>query len=96
MDRTENEMSSNPSIVGCVFAGSVTFSPSRCPAAYTDTRTNGRHFEALRSDGFRCHDIHIKFHEDWVRLSKVEWGGGGFTHTYITWRSHKPIFIFFK
>jgi hypothetical protein len=31
--------------------------------------------EVRRWDGLRCHDMHTKFHEEWFRHSKVNWGG---------------------
>jgi hypothetical protein len=31
-------------------------------------------------DGLRCHDIHTKFHRNWLRHSKVHGGGDSQTH----------------
>jgi hypothetical protein len=39
-----------------------------------DTHTRrlmGGIYEVPHSDGLRCHDIHTKFHENWLRLSKL-------------------------
>jgi hypothetical protein len=40
----------------------------------------GRIYEMCHLDGFRCHDIHTKFHNNWSRHSKAA-GGGGHTDT---------------
>jgi hypothetical protein len=36
-------------------------------------------YEVRLWDGLRYHDIHTKFHKDWLRHSEV--GGGGFLDT---------------
>jgi hypothetical protein len=36
-------------------------------------------YEVRLSNGFRCHDIHTKFHKGWLRHSEVAGGAG--THT---------------
>jgi hypothetical protein len=42
---------------------------------HTDTQTDGRNLRntPLR-DGFRRHEIHIKFYKDWFRHSKLDRG----------------------
>jgi hypothetical protein len=39
-------------------------------------------------------DIHINFHNDWFRHSKVH--KGRYTNTQTAWRSHKHIFLILK
>jgi hypothetical protein len=34
----------------------------------------GEIYEVRHSDGLIWHDTHAKFHEDWFRVSKVDWG----------------------
>jgi hypothetical protein len=41
---------------------------------HTDTQTNGRDLWICHWDGLKCHDIHTKFHKDWLRHSKVNKG----------------------
>jgi hypothetical protein len=54
-------------------------------------RLMGGIYKVYPWDGLRCHDIHIKFHKDWFRHSKVD--GGIYTDTQTGCRLHMPIFL---
>jgi hypothetical protein len=41
---------------------------------YTHTLVGGI-YEVRHCDGLRCHDIHTKFHKEWLKNSKVDRGG---------------------
>jgi hypothetical protein len=55
----------------CVFIAAVTFLPSRCPATivrYTYSHTDW--WEGIMKydvETLKCHDVHTKFHKDWLR-----------------------------
>jgi hypothetical protein len=51
--------------------------PNNDRVMYIQThRIIGGTYEVRRRDALRCHDVHTKFHEDWFRHSKVDWGRG--------------------
>jgi hypothetical protein len=99
-DRIEDDVSNSSSIVACVFVAAVTFLPSRCLATirgihiYTHILMGGI-YEVRRWDGLRCHDIHTKFHKDWLSHSKVH-RADTHTCTQTALWSHKPTFTFSK
>jgi hypothetical protein len=37
-------------------------------------------YKVCHSDGLSCHDIHMKFHKDWFRHSKIDKGGDSQKH----------------
>jgi hypothetical protein len=41
--------------------------------------------------GFRCHEIHTKFHKDWFRHSRLMWGRGRYRDTQTGRRSHNSL-----
>jgi hypothetical protein len=92
IDRTVNA-SNNSSIVACIRCRGNVFTeplPSTDMVRHVQThRLMGGIYELRRSDGCRCHDIHIKFERDWFRDSYGEWGGG-----YTPQGEVKPAFIF--
>jgi hypothetical protein len=97
-DQIENDASNNYSTVACVFVAAVKFLPSRCQATigiYTIYRQRLMWgiYEIRRWDGLRCHELHIRFHKDWFRNSKID--TGEYTDTQTAWKSHNPILIFF-
>jgi hypothetical protein len=50
--------------------------------------------EVRRWDRIICHDIHTKFHDDWLSHSKVDRGIYRHADTKIRWRSHNSNFVF--
>jgi hypothetical protein len=44
---------------------------------WRDTQTMEGLYEVYCEMGFRCHDVHVKFREDWFRHSEIGRGGGG-------------------
>jgi hypothetical protein len=66
----------NSFIFPCVFVAAVMFLPSRwlsTTGVYSYRhRLMGRIYELCLWDGLRCHDMHTKFHKDWLKNSKVD------------------------
>jgi hypothetical protein len=72
-----------------IFVATGTCLPNRCLASrgaihLTETLPcNDRRDSHTETDGLCCHDIHAKFHKDWLKYSKANfgWGVGRFTDT---------------
>jgi hypothetical protein len=74
--RIENDASSNSFTVACVFLAFFTE-----PLPSNDRRIHievhgmmGGIYDVRHWHRLRCYDIHPKFHKDWFRHSKVDWG----------------------
>jgi hypothetical protein len=76
----------------CLYSVSAVPLPSNYKGIHIQThRPMGGIYEVRRWDGLRCHDLHTKFHKDWVRHSEVY--RRGYTDTQTVRWSHKPTFI---
>jgi hypothetical protein len=71
----EKDASNNFSIVACVLVAATESLPSNVRGIQIQThRLMERVYEVRCRDGLRCHDIHVKFNNDWFRHTKVEKG----------------------
>jgi hypothetical protein len=79
MDLIEKDASNISYIVACIRCRGNAFTeplPSNDKGIHIEThRLMGEIYEVRRGDGFRCIDIHRKFHEDWLRHSEFDSGG---------------------
>jgi hypothetical protein len=95
-----NDASNNSPITACIRCrGNVSTEPlpSNDMGIHIQThKLKGEIYKVCRWDGFRWHDIHTKFLDDWFRHSKVNTGGVEYIDTQKAWWAHKPPFIFLK